>query len=52
MLINFYFLIKKDFWYAGLIVDFTDSEDKILAQSKKSRKVDAITSILQKIQIW
>ena len=53
-LINLGFFIKEDFWYVVLILDFTDLNfgllsfvHKILAQYKKSRKVDAIPSILQ-----
>ena len=57
-LINLGFLIMEDFWYLVVILDFTGLNDcilltfvwKFLAKSKKFRKVDAITSVLRKIQ--
>ena len=57
-LINFGFFTKEDFWYAVSISAFTGLNVcillsfvcKILAQTKKSHKVDTITSILQKIR--
>ena len=60
-LINFGLPIKEDFWYVLFIfLDFTGLNVcnirvlsfvyKVSAQSEKSRKVDAITSILRKIQ--
>ena len=55
-LINFDFVMKEDFWYVVSILNFTGLNvcnpwflNQVLVQSKKCRKVNALTSIFN---IW